>query len=155
MNPTQVHIYIDTTPGPLCTKSCLASSILGVAGKRTVDTWTAPWHMQKPSAQRKPDGFRNFWQFTEDPPHCSLLLAVRPQGSAHPCPTPPPDFAMPTVKEAPTVGPSSMPASSQKNPGDCFFGSLFGGWDREKHFFFFLRGIFFSLLLHMVAQMGP
>ena len=89
VNPTQVHIYIDTTPGPLCTKSCLASSILGVAGKRTVDTWTAPWHMQKPSAQRKPDGFRNFWQFTEDPPHCSLLLAVRPQGSAHPCPTPP------------------------------------------------------------------
>lgn len=51
------------------------------------------------------------------------------------------------------VGPSSMPASSQKTPGDCFFGSLFGGWDRRNTFFF--TGNFFFLLLHMVAQMGP
>lgn len=57
------------------------------------------------------------------------------------------------MKETPTVGPSSMPASSQKNPGNCFFGSLGDGTGRNT--FFFFTGNFFSLLLHMVAQMGP
>lgn len=90
MNPTQAHIYIDTTPGPLCAKSCSASSILGVAGKRTVDTWTAPWHMQKPSAQRKPDGFRNFWQFTEDPPTLQPPLSSQAPGLSSPLPHPTP-----------------------------------------------------------------
>ena len=40
------------------------------------------------------------------------------------------------------MDPSSMLGSSQKNPGKCLFWSQFGGWGREKRFFFFM-GIFF------------
>ena len=41
------------------------------------------------------------------------------------------------------MGPSSMPASSQKNPGNCFFGSMGDGTGRNT-FFFFYREFFFS-----------
>lgn len=90
---------------------------------------------------KESSGFRKCWQLAEA---CAPLNG-QPRGLLSALPDVVPRLCQAHLQEAPRMGPSSVLGSSQKNLGNCFFWSQFGGWGREK--FFFLNGDFFSFCI--------